>query len=82
MEYALSAGIPLAFVALFAVCVYLIRRQPLRQRPHRRDPRQALHREHVSGMLVWRALNQFKLNWVTINAIQPMVLDTCDCFMH
>ena len=49
MEYrdAVSAGIPLAFVALFVACVYLIRRQPLR-RHHRRDPCQDLPREHVS----------------------------------
>ena len=51
MEYrdAVLAGIPLALVALFVVCVtvYLIRRQPLR-RHRRRDLRQVLHREHVS----------------------------------
>jgi hypothetical protein len=40
-------GIPLAFVALFAVCVYLIRRRPFHRR-RSRDSRQARHDEYVN----------------------------------
>ena len=72
MEYAVSAGIPLAFVALFAVCVYLIRRQPLHWH-RRRDPRQVLHREHVSEVKQYSQL-RYELLTKLLSDDSPRIL--------